>query len=225
VISAAAPPTSRRLPLSALVLLFAIGTGACGGAAPPPPSSTIFDPSGSPASPAPVDVTSSPEIERPYPSLDGQATDAGRWSGVSVLGGAVRFSRPPRWTIRDAGLEPGHAFVRYVSPSAYSFAIYERPDSPGKSWRELLERYEGEVTANGAKAIGLRIPMATGTNQGRAYTIDRKIESKEPVLSRSREILLRGAHHVVLVQIVSTEENLSRIASELLEILRRLEVD
>jgi len=201
-----------------------LGPIGCGGAPPPPPN-TIFDPSGTGPSPAPVDVTTSPEIEHAYPPLDGQTAQTEHWVGVSVLGGAIRFSRPPRWTVRDAGIESGHRFIRYVSPDAYSFAIYERPDSPGKSWRELLERYEGEVTANGAKAVGMRIPMATGANQGRAYTIDRKIESKVPVLSRSREILLRGAHHMVLVQIVTTEENLSRVASELLEILGRLEVD
>ena len=66
--------------------------------------------------------------------------------------------------------------------------------------------------------------MATPSNQGRAYTVDRKIQSKEPVLSRSREILLRGDRDIVLVQIVVEEENLSRVAGELLEVLRRIEV-
>lgn len=203
---------------------WALCATACGGSPAPPPS-TIFDPSGSSNSPPPVDVTTNPDIERPYAPLDGAATDSGRWVGVSVLRGAVRFSRPPGWSIRDASVENGHSFVRYVSPNAYSFAIYERVDAPGKAWREILEHYEGDVTANGAKAIGQRVPVATGANQGRSYTIDRKIESKEPVLSRSREILLRGDHHIVLVQVVSMEENLSRIAGELLEIFRRLEVD
>jgi len=148
----------------------------------------------------------------------------GGWVGVSVLRNGVRFTRPSRWQIRDASLEPGHSFVRYLSPDAYSFAIYERTDSPGKSWKDILEHYEADVTANGAKAIGQRVPMATATNQGRAYTIDRKIESKEPVLSRSREVLLRGEHRIVVVQIVTSEENLSRLSDQLLEILRRIEV-
>jgi hypothetical protein len=201
-----------------------LGMSACGEPAKAPPT-TIFDPSGSAASPPPVDVATSGDIEKPYAPLDGSATDGERWIGVSVLRGGVRFTRPPGWTIRDASVEAGHSFVRYVSPRAYSFAIYERADSPQASWRQILEHYESDVTANGAKAIGTRIPMATAVNQGRAYTIDRKIESKDPILSRSREILLRGDSRVVLVQIVTTEASLSRISGELLEILRRIEVE
>ncbi len=182
----------------------------------------MFDPTG--ANAAPVDVTTSPDLERAYPAFDGANGGSQPWVGVSVLRDAVRFSRPSRWTIRDASLEPGHSFIRYVSPEAYSFAIYERDDTPGKSWPDLFAHYEADVTGNGAKAIGLRVPMATSANQGRAYMIDRKIESKTPVLSRSREILLRSDHRIVLVQIVIGEENLSRISGELLEVLSRLEV-
>jgi hypothetical protein len=206
----------------------ALAAAACGGGpATPPPAAptTVFDPSGATAAPAPIDITTNPEVEQPYPPLDGTAAGGARWTGVSVLHGAVRFTRPPGWSIRDASVELGHGFVRYVSRDAYSFAIYERDESAGASWKDIEEHYEADVTGNGAKAIGLRIPMATGTNQGRAYTVDRKIESKDPVLSRSREILLRGEHHVVLVQVVSTEENLSRIAGELLEVFLHLEVD
>jgi hypothetical protein len=199
---------------------------ACGGsnAAAPPPT-TVFDPSGSTANPAPVDVTTNAAVERPYPALDGAGADANRWTGVSVLNGAVRFTRPANWNIRDAGMDAGHAFIRYVSPESFSFAIYERAESADASWKDIEEHYEADVAANGAKALGQRVPMATGSNQGRAYTIDRKIESKDPVLSRSREILLRGAHHVVLIQVVTTETSLARLAGELLEVFLHLEVD
>ena len=47
---------------------------------------------------------------------------------------------------------------------------------------------------------------------------------RSPVLSRSREILLRGEHRIVLVQVVTSEENLSRLSDQLVEILRRIEV-
>jgi hypothetical protein len=208
--------------LGIVAVLAATATG-CG--APKSASTTIFDPAGATASPAPVDIASTSGIEAPYPALDGSAAGGGRWVGIGLLHGAVRLSRPSNWTIRDASTDEGHSFVRYVSPNAYSFAVYERDDSASESWREILEHYEADVTANGAKAIGQRVPIATGANQGRAYTIDRKIESKDPVLSRSREILLRGAHHVVLVQIVTSEETLARIAGELLEVYRHLEVD
>jgi hypothetical protein len=202
------------------VLALLLSGGACGGGN--GGRATVFDPTG--ANALPVDVTSSPDLERPYPALD--AANAGQepWMGVSVLRDAVRFSRPSRWAIRDASLDPGHSFIRYVSPDAYSFAIYERDDSPGKSWPDLFAHYEADVVGNGAKAIGQRVPMATSTNQGRAYMIDRKIASKVPVLSRSREILLRSEHRVMLVQIVIGEENLSRISGELLEVLQKLEV-
>lgn len=198
---------------------------ACGGAAAASggPTTTVFDPGGT-ATAAPVDVRTSPDLEQKFPALDGPVTEGGQWVGVSILRGGVRLSHPPRWTIRDASLEAGRSFVRYVSPNAYSFAIYERSDAPGKSWSDILAHYEADVTGSGAKAIGQRVPTATSTNQGRAYTIDRKIESKTPTLSRSREILLRGDHRVVLVQIVTTEENLSRISGELLEILEHVEV-
>lgn len=200
-------------------LLWALTATACGGGH----SETVFDPAGSSGRNAPVDVTSD-KLEVRYPPLDAAGAENEPWLGVSVLGGYVRFSRPSRWTIRDAGVEPGHAYIRYVSPEAYSFAIYERTDSPGDAWKSILSHYEADLAANGAKAIGQRVPVATATNQGMAYTIDRKIDSKEPVLSRSREILLRGRNKVVLVQIVTQEENLSRLSGELLEVLRSIEV-
>jgi hypothetical protein len=201
--------------------------GGSGGGAAAGKSTTVFDPTATGNGPAalPVDVaTTNPQLEKPFSSLDGTCAGGQSCIGVSILRDAVHFSRPARWTIRDASVEPGHSFIRYVSPEAYSFAVYERSDSPDKSWKDIVEHYEADVTANGAKALGQRVPVATGTNQGRAYTIDRKIESKDPILSRSREILLRGDHHVVLVQIVTQEESLSRISNELLEILRRVEV-
>jgi hypothetical protein len=192
---------------------------ACGGGQ---ASSTVFDPAGATNS-APVDLTSK-RLEVAYPPLDAAGAEGEPWIGVSVLQGHVRLSRPSTWQVRDAGLEPGHTFIRYVSPNAYSFALYERTDDPENAWRKILEHYEADLTANGAKAIGQNVPVATPSNQGRAYTVDRKIQSKEPVLSRSREILLRGDHDIVLVQIVVEEENLSRVAGEILEVLRRIEV-
>ena len=206
----------------ALALALPSTLAGCGGAS--GPSATVFDPTGAGAHALPVDVASNAQLEKAFPSLDGTGAGNEAWTGVSVLGGAARFSRPSRWSVRDASVEPGHQYIRYVSPEAYSFAIYQRSDSPGSSWHDILEHYEADVVANGAKAIGQRIPMATASNQGRAYTIDRKIEGKVPVLSRSREILLRGDHAIVLVQVVSQEENLARVSDELLEIFRRLEV-
>lgn len=193
---------------------------ACGGGS---PNRTVFDPNG--AKVTPVDVATSSDLEHAYPALDSPDVPGSKgWMGVSVLRDRVRFARPRQWAVRDASLEPGHSYIRYVSPSAYSFAIYERTDGAGEAWRDIFQRYEGDVAASGAKIIGQHIPVVTAGNQGRGYMIERRIEAKPPIVSRSREILVRGERRVVLVQIVTDEESLSRIAGELLDILDHLEV-
>jgi hypothetical protein len=204
-----------RLPMTA-----ALVASACGGAE-APPARTVFDPTVQGTN---IVAVGSVALERPLPILDVAASGASEsLVGVSVLNDAVRFSRPARWTIRDASDEPGHRFIRYVSPHAYSFAIYETSDAPTDSWHDILERYEVDVVAAGAKAVGRRIAVATNTNQGRAYTVERKVEAMQ-ARSRSREIVLRGDLHVVLVQVVTEEDGLSRIGAEVLEVLKRLEV-
>jgi hypothetical protein len=198
----------------------ALASSACGGTQ-APPSRTVFDPTVQGTN---IVAVGSVTLERPLPSLNVAISKASEpLMGVSILNDAIRFSRPAHWMIRDASNESGHQFIRYVSPRAYSFAIYETNDSPGDSWRDILERYEVDVAAAGAKVTGGRVAVATGTNQGRAYTIDRKVEATQ-ARSRSREILLRGDRKVVLVQVVTEEEGLSRISDELVEILKRLEV-
>ncbi len=197
-------------------LLIASGCGGSG------PNRTVFDPTGGIA---PVDVAANSDLEHPYPLLDSPDVPGGKgWVGVSVLHDQVRFARPRGWSIRDASLEAEHAYIRYVSPNAYSFAIYERSGGGGTAWRDIMQRYEGDVAASGAKIIGQHIATATPANQAREYTIERKIEAKPPLVSHSRELLLRGDRNVVLLQIVTDEEGLSRIAGELLDILNRLEV-
>ena len=52
----------------------------------------------------------------------------------------------------------------------------------------------------------------------------RHIEAKPPVVSHSREILVRGEHRIVLVQIVTDEDSVARIAGEILDVIHRLEV-
>jgi hypothetical protein len=209
--------------------------GACGGAA-DSERHTVFDPRGATASApnSPVEPAAAIEVERPFPQLDlPKGIGEGGWVGVSILRDGVRLSRPANWMIRDAGGEPGDAYVQYVSPKAYSFALYERSDSPGDPWRDIERRYEGDVALVGGKVLGRAVPMATYANQGRAYTIEPKSEASDagpaqalplPAFSRSRELLLRSEHRVVLAQIVSQDEDLSRLSEELLEILRHLEV-
>ena len=89
------------------------------------------------------------------------------------------------------GVDPGREYVVYVSPGAYSFAIYARTDGAGDSWKDIQTRYETDVATAGAKVSGRHVPVATGTNQGRAYTIERAT----PAPSRSR---LSTPHLVLL---------------------------
>jgi hypothetical protein len=168
----------------------------------------------------------SPAFERQYPRLNWPSKSPDPpFLGVSVLDGAVRFSRPRNWRIRSASSRPGEPFIHYVSPNAYSFAIYQRRDPPGDSWKEILQRYEADVTDTGAKIIGQRVPMATYWGQGRAYTIEREVPAtKAPFASHSREMVIRSKQRVVLVQIVYQEANLAAVDRELLRALETMEV-
>jgi hypothetical protein len=166
------------------------------------------------------------QFEQRYPPLDlGEKLPNPEHLGVLIVRGGVRLSRPKEWMIREASNEPGHAYLQYTSPRAYSFGVYERPDSPSDLWLDILTRYEDDVASVGAKAVGKRVPVATWRGQGRAYSIERKVEAaKRPLISRAREIVLRGEHRVVIVQIVHDGEDLSAVDGELARVIGTLEV-
>jgi hypothetical protein len=165
-------------------------------------------------------------FERQYPRLDWPLNSAdSAFLGVSVLDGAVRFSRPRNWRIRSASRRPHEPFIHYVSPNAYSFAIYQRRDPPDDDWHDILGRYEADAAAVGAKIVGRGVPVATFWGQGRAYTLQREVEAaKSPLQSHSRELLLRSKQRIVLVQIVYQEQNLAAVDRELLRALETMEV-
>lgn len=171
-------------------------------------------------------ATGAKEFEAPYPPLDQSAEPphVGH-RGVTVVRGGVRLSRPVNWMLRDGDNTPGQAFVQYISPNAYSFALYERPESVREPWRDVLRRFEDDTQSLGAKIVSGRIPVATFGGQGRAYTVERQVEAgKVPLVSRSREVLLRGATRIVLVQIVHEGRDLSNLDQELLQVIRTIEV-
>jgi len=166
------------------------------------------------------------QFEQRYPPLDwAEKQPNPEYIGVTIVRGGVHLSRPKDWTIREASNEPARAYIQYTSPRAYSFGIYERPDSPADLWRDVLTRYEDDVASVGAKAVGRRVPVATWRGQGRAYSIERKVEAaKRPLISRSREIVLRGESRIVIVQIVHDGEDMSAIDAELARVVGTLEV-
>lgn len=166
------------------------------------------------------------EYEEPYPPLDlAAAAPPVRYKGVTVLRHGVHLSRPSDWALRDGDNTPGQAFVQYISPNAYAFAIHERPESIQEPWRDVMRRFEDDARALGAKIVGGAVPVATRLGQGRAYTIEREVEApKKPLTSHSREYLLRGRTRIVLVQIVHEGEDLSSVDQELLRVVNTLEV-
>jgi hypothetical protein len=171
-------------------------------------------------------ATGAADFEQRYPPLDlAGAPPLPEYIGVTVLRGGIHLSRPRNWMLRDGTNQPGQAFVQYISPNAYSFAVYERPEAPTELWRDVMQRFEDDTSSVGAKVVGGRVPMATFEGQGRAYTVERQVEAaKRPLASRSREYLIRGRTRIVLVQIVHEGEDLSAIDEELGRVVRTLQV-
>jgi hypothetical protein len=202
-------------------LLSSLALGACGGPSEGATKNRVF-----------YDWTvatgeaGSKEFEEHYPPLDLAAQDPSpEYVGVTVLRRGIHLSKPKNWLLRDASNQPGQAYVGYISPNAYSFAIYERPESPSAPWRDMLKRYEDDAQSVGAKIVGKRVPIATGIGQGRAFSVQRSVEAaKRPLVSRSREYLVRGEGRVVVVQIVYEGDDLSQVNPELLRVVDTLEV-
>ena len=191
------------LPVALLVVL------ACGGANEATKNRTFYDWSLG---------DGSQQFEKPYPRLDWPENSSDRtFLGVSILQDRVQFSRPSNWRLRNASNRPDEPYIHYVSPNAYSFAIYQRRDPPEDPWKDLIGRYEADVESVGAKILGRLVPVATANGQGRAFTVERDVESaKHPLSSRSREMLIKSGKMVVLVQIVHQEPNLSAVDRDLL---------
>jgi len=166
------------------------------------------------------------EFEERYPPLDLAAQEPNpEYVGVTVLRRGIHLSKPKNWLLRDASNQAGQAYVGYISPNAYSFAIYERPEYAGDPWRDMLKRYEDDAQAVGAKITGKRVPIAVGIGQGRAYSVERSVEAaKRPLTSRSREYLVRGNSRVVVVQVVYEGDDLSQVNPEILRVIDTLEV-
>jgi hypothetical protein len=213
----------RTLPLLQLLALLPLAAAtACGGGAPEiaTKNKTFYDwPSGAAAG------AFGSEFEQRYPPLDAAAMPPQlEYIGVTIVRGGVHLSRPFDWHIREGSNDPGRAFIQYISPRAISFAVYERSDSPRDPWRDVMARYESDCASVGAKITGKGLPIATYIGQGRVYSVERKVDSaKRAFFGYSREILLRGEHRVVLVQVVRQRGDLADIDDELMRVINTLE--
>ena len=160
-------------------------------------------------------------VERPYVPLDGP----GGFVGVSVLDDTVRLSRPRTWHVLRAGLTSDARFVQYVSPEGYLFAIYERSESPGESWREIRELYEADTKRRGNEVVAEDIPVAIHGAQGRKFLLRRSVKGRrEPYVNVSWEILVRGKHHIELLQVVREDEGGPPVDQDLLRVAESLQL-
>jgi hypothetical protein len=174
---------------------------------------------------SPSGSADSSSFEEDYPPLDLAGHAPVDFHGVTLLRHAVHLSRPTNWVLLAANNRPERRFIRYVSPNAYVFAIYELVDSPNDTWRDIMERYEQQAKSDGAEILGSRVPMATWNAQGRAYVVKRRVKAaKGPFVSISREFLARSEHRIVLVQVVHEGDDLGPLSDELLRVVQTLEV-
>jgi hypothetical protein len=213
-----------RIAAGLLAGLLSAGALACGGG--PAPSAfenRVFYPGEDQA----ASSSGSGNIERPYPPLDRNAQGAlPAYTGVTILGGTVRLSRPAGWKVRRASLTPGRRYVEYVSPNEYLFSIYEQSTvSPGDMWRDVLDPYEKDIKAKGGEVLGERIPVATWNAQGREFVVKRTVKGQRaPYSHLSSEIMLRGDNRIELVQIVHQGESIAPVGAELLRVMETMQL-
>jgi hypothetical protein len=143
--------------------------------------------------------------------------------GVGVMGSDVRMGRPIDWTVRAADYTPARRFISYQSPRQFLFSIYERIDSPGDRWTDVLRRYEADVEEQGSQIVAARMPVATANTQGRSYLLRTRVPAKPDFQSYAHEILIRGDHRVLLVQIIHGE-SIEAIAPEVVAVLSSMTV-
>ncbi len=159
-----------------------------------------------------------------YPPLDLESKKPG-FIGVGVLSSTVRFSRPKNWQIRSASNQPQGRFIEYMSPEQYMFAIYERLESPWDPWRVIMGHYEDDVKKKGGKILAPAVAMSTYNAQGRAYHVQRPVDApKEPLMSNTREYLVRSDHRILLVQVVYQGKSLKSIDDEMMRVIQTFRV-
>ena len=203
---------------SSSLLLVGVGTGCASGPEPIAFQNEVF---------YAYDQLSDSDLSRfevRYPPLDLESKQPG-FIGVGVLGSKVRFSRPKNWQIRSASNRPQARFIEYMSPEQYMFAIYERLESPWDPWRVIMGHYEEDVKKKGGKLLGEAVGMSTYNAQGRAYNVQRPVDApKEPLMSNTREYLVRSDHRILLVQVVYQGKSLKASDDEMMRVVQTFRV-
>lgn len=185
----------------ALALSFGAALVGCGGSPTAPARDDVFYLHGGGV----IDRNESWEIY--FPPLNAEPTQRlPKFVGVGILRGDVRLSRPIDWSIRAADYTPQQRFISYQSPRQFIFSIYERLDPTEDTWPDVLKRYEQEVDDQGSDLLSARLPVATANAQGREYVVKTRVPAKPDYQSYSHEVLIRGDHRILLVQIVHGDD-------------------
>ena len=143
--------------------------------------------------------------------------------GVGVLEGDVRLGRPIDWYVRSGDNTPQHRLISYQSPRQFLFSIFERVDSPEETWTDVERRYEADVAAEGSTILAGRMPVATANTQGRAYVIKTRVPARPEYQNFAHEVLIRGDHRLMLVQIIHGE-SVESIEDEINAVLKSITV-
>jgi hypothetical protein len=211
------PPAKTLSPLAPLAVIAALAAG-CGGSPTAPAQDQVFYLHG----PGLIDKNVSWETY--FKPLDQQQTDrTPRIVGVGVLNGDVRLGRPIDWNVRGADNSPMHRYISYQSPRQFIFSIYERIDPTEDTWTDVERRFEADVAGEGSQILAGRMPVATANTQGRAYIIKTNVPAKPAYQNYAHEVLIRGDHRLMLVQVIHGESTES-IEDELATVLKSLTV-
>jgi hypothetical protein len=208
----------QPLSLAAAGLLSAFAAG-CGGSPTAPASDQVFYLHGGTGV-----VDKNGGWETYFKELDLAANERNpRIVGVGVMKGDVRLGRPIDWYVRAADYTPGRRFISYQSPRQFLFSIYERIDSPEETWTDVLRRYEADVAQEGSTILAGRMPVATANMQGRAYIVKTRVPSKPDLQNFAHEVIVRGDHRLMLVQIIHGE-TVEAIEDEITAVLKSITV-
>ena len=116
--------------------------------------------------------------------------------------------------------------MRYVSPRAFVFGIYEWDGSPDEPWSSALSRLEADYKATRTEVVNGRIPIATHDGQGRGFELSRSVPgAKGPYKTASREYLVRSRDRFILVQVVVGTAEPAGWANEVARVFETLSLD
>lgn len=213
------PSPRATIPGAALLAGLAVSAVGCGGSPTAPAQDQVFYLHGGGV------IDRNYSWETYFKPLDQPATERNpRIVGVGVLSGDVRLGRPIDWYVRTADHSPQHRFISYQSPRQFIFSIYERIDSTQDTWTDVQRRYEADVASQGSQILAGRMPVATANTQGRAYVLKTKVPAKPEYQNNSREVLIRGEHRLMLVQVVHTGDSVEPIEDEIATVLKSITV-